>query len=62
MDSKSIIISVKRDEHLLLKGHRRNYSDQIGVGIKCENLNFNKNNNMNNCNNSNKKIIKKNNA
>ena len=62
MDSKSIIISVKRDEHLLLKGHRRNYSDQIGVGINCENLNFNKNNNINNYSNSNKKIIKKNNA
>ena len=32
-DSKSIIISVKRDEHLLLKRHRRNYSDQIGIGV-----------------------------
>lgn len=32
-DSKSIIISVKRDEHLLIKRHRRNYSDQIGVGV-----------------------------
>ena len=60
-DSKSIIISVKRDEHLLLKGHRRNYSDQIGVGIKCENLNFNMNNNLNNHNNSKKKILKTNN-
>ena len=58
IDTNSIIISVKRDEHLLLKGHRRNYSDQIGVGIKCENLNFNINNNINNYNNSNKKIIK----
>lgn len=62
IDSKSIIISVKRDEHLLLKGHRRNYSDQIGVGIKCENLNFNINNNINNYNNINKKIIKTNNT
>ena len=62
IDSKSIIISVKRDEHLLLKGHRRNYSDQIGVGIKCENLNFNINNNINNYNNINKKIIKNNNT
>ena len=60
-DSKSIIISVKRDEHLL-KGHRRNYSDQIGVGIKCENLNFNINNNVNNYNSSNKKMPKNNNT
>ena len=59
IDSQSIIISVKRDEHLLLKGHRRNYSDQIGVGINAENINININNNINN-NNSNKKIIKNN--
>ena len=64
IDSKSILISVKRDEHLLLKGHRRNYSDQIGVGINAENLNFNINNinNVINHSNSNKKILKKNNT
>ena len=60
IDTKSIMISVKRDENLLLKGHRRNYSDQIGVGINAENLNFNisKINKINNSNNSNKKKLK----
>lgn len=53
-DSKSIIISVKRDEHLLLKRHRRNYSDQIGVGVLIQD---NAKNLYNNGNNS-KKIIK----
>ena len=62
-DSKSIIISVKRDEHLLLKGHRRNYSDQIGIGINADNLNFNiNNNNPIGINNSNKKLLKNNNT
>ena len=59
MDSKSIIISVKRDEHLLLKGHRRNYSDQIGIGVlNQDNINLNINNNPN----GSKKIIKNNNT
>ena len=72
IDSKSIIISVKRDEHLLLKGHRRNYSDQIGVGVLNQDniiLNINNNynnynnyNNSNNYNNGTKKIIKNNNT
>ena len=64
IDTKSIMISVKRDENLLLKGHRRNYSDQIGVGINSENLNFNisKINNINNSNNSNKKKLKNSNT
>ena len=64
IDTKSIMISVKRDENLLLKGHRRNYSDQIGVGINAENLNFNisKINKVNNSNNSNKKKLKNNNT
>ena len=75
IDSKSIIISVKRDEHLLLKGHRRNYSDQIGVGVmNQDNIILNINNNINNFNNSNnsnnnsnnnngtKRIIKNNNT
>ena len=75
IDSKSIIISVKRDEHLLIKGHRRNYSDQIGVGVLNQdniNLNINNNynnyniynnpNNPNNYNNGTKKIIKNNNT
>ena len=53
-DSKSIIISVKRDEHLLLKRHRRNYSDQIGVGVLIQD---NAKNLYNNGSNS-KKIIK----
>ena len=65
IDSKSIIISVKRDEHLL-KGHRRNYSDQIGVGVLNQDniiLNINNNyNNSNNYNNGTKKIIKNNNT
>ena len=60
IDSKSIIISVKRDEHLLLKGHRRNYSDQIGVGVlNQDNIILNINNNYNN---TTKKIIKNNNT
>lgn len=63
IDSKSIIISVKRDEHLLLKGHRRNYSDQIGIGVlNQENINLNININNNHNNDSNKKIIKNNNT
>ena len=69
IDSKSIIISVKRDEHLLIKGHRRNYSDQIGVGVLNQdniNLNINNNyniyNNPNNYNNGTKKIVKNNNT
>ena len=66
IDSKSIIISVKRDEHLLLKGHRRNYSDQIGVGVLNQDniiLNINNNyNNYNNYNNGAKKICKNNNT
>jgi hypothetical protein len=64
IDTKSIMISVKRDENLLLKGHRRNYSDQIGIGINAENLNFNisKINKINNSNNSNKKKLKSNNT
>ena len=54
IDSKSIIISVKRDEHLLVKGHRRNYSDQIGVGVmNQDNIILSINNNSNNFNNSN---------
>ena len=48
IDNKNIMISVKRDENLLLKGHRRNYSDQIGVG--------------NNSNNSHKKKLKNSNT
>ena len=50
-DSKSIIISVKRDEHLLPKKHRRNYSDQIGLGVLIQD------NIKSNCS---KKIIKNN--
>ena len=70
IDSKSIIITVKRDEHLPLKGHRRNYSDQIGVGVLNQDniiLNINNNynnysnfNNSNNYNNGAKKINKNN--
>ena len=61
-DSKSIIISVKRDEHLLVKRHRRNYSDQIGVGVLIQDNEKNKCSNGNNGNNSKKNIpIKKNN-
>ena len=60
IDSKSIIISVKRDEHLLVKGHRRNYSDQIGIGVlNQDNINLNINNNPTN---GSKKKIKNNNT
>ena len=56
IDSKSIIISVKRDEHLLLKRHRRNYSDQIGVGVLIQDNGKGIHNNASNGNGSKKKI------
>ena len=43
-NSKNIIISVKRDENLLLKRHRRNYSDQIGIGVIIQDNSKNNNN------------------
>ena len=56
-ESKNRIISVKRDEHLLFKRHRRNYSDQIGVGVLIQDNVKNITNNIN----ESKKNIKNNN-
>ena len=54
-DTKSIIITVKKDGHPFPKRHRRNYSDQIGVGVLIQdNIKYNNNTN------GSRKIIKNN--